>query len=216
RAQPRRGDGGRLPLHRRRRSRAPPGGERGQGPRAGIPAPYRTVRGARARARLRDPGTRARPPQRPGDHRRRTHRLLQRPRHRGRAGTARPAAPARGAQQGRRARGEGTRGIRAPGDRRTRLAGIRSLDGEPGGAARANAPAPEPERVVLRPAPVGRVRKDEFTITRKQRGGQEYFHVQGDKPERWIKQTNFENDEAVGYLADRLATLGVEEGLFNA
>ncbi|HLR57480.1 MAG TPA: GTPase ObgE [Beutenbergiaceae bacterium] len=97
--------------------------------------------------------------------------------------------------------------------------GLRELTFEMGRIveeARANAPAPEPERVVLRPAPVGRVRKDEFTITRKQRGGQEYFHVQGDKPERWIKQTNFENDEAVGYLADRLATLGVEEGLFNA
>jgi len=32
-------------------------------------------------------------------------------------------------------------------------------------------------------------------------------------PERWILQTNFDNDEAVGYLADRLARLGVEEKL---
>src|SRR5699024_10871911 len=100
-----------------------------------------------------------------------------------------------------------------------RREGLRELTFEMGRIveeARENAPAPEPERVVLRPAPEGRVRKGEFTITLKQRSGQEYFHVQGDKPERWIKQANFENDEAVGYPADRLATLGVEEGLFNA
>jgi GTP-binding protein len=33
------------------------------------------------------------------------------------------------------------------------------------------------------------------------------------RPERWIRQTDFSNDEAVGYLADRLARLGVEEDL---
>ena len=31
------------------------------------------------------------------------------------------------------------------------------------------------------------------------------------RPERWVRQTDFTNDEAVGYLADRLARLGVEE-----
>ena len=35
----------------------------------------------------------------------------------------------------------------------------------------------------------------------------------GVKPERWVVQTNFDNDEAVGYLADRLAKLGVEDEL---
>ena len=39
------------------------------------------------------------------------------------------------------------------------------------------------------------------------------FIVKGVRPERWIKQTDFENDEAVGYLADRLARLGVEDKL---
>jgi Obg family GTPase CgtA-like protein len=29
--------------------------------------------------------------------------------------------------------------------------------------------------------------------------------VRGEKPERWVRQTDFDNDEAVGYLADRLA-----------
>ena len=32
----------------------------------------------------------------------------------------------------------------------------------------------------------------------------------GEKPERWSRQTDFTNDEAVGYLADRLDRLGAE------
>jgi GTP-binding protein len=39
------------------------------------------------------------------------------------------------------------------------------------------------------------------------------FVVRGSKPERWVRQTQFDNDEAVGYLADRLARLGVEDQL---
>lgn len=39
------------------------------------------------------------------------------------------------------------------------------------------------------------------------------FIVRGERPERWVKQTAFDNDEAVGYLADRLARLGVEDEL---
>jgi GTPase len=39
------------------------------------------------------------------------------------------------------------------------------------------------------------------------------FIVKGARPERWVKQTQFDNDEAVGYLADRLARLGVEDAL---
>ncbi|CAM3582187.1 GTPase ObgE [Smaragdicoccus niigatensis] len=39
------------------------------------------------------------------------------------------------------------------------------------------------------------------------------FIIRGIRPERWVKQTDFENDEAVGYLADRLARLGVEDKL---
>jgi GTP-binding protein len=40
--------------------------------------------------------------------------------------------------------------------------------------------------------------------------------VRGSKPERWVLQTDFSNDEAVGYLADRLARLGVEKALADA
>ena len=42
------------------------------------------------------------------------------------------------------------------------------------------------------------------------------FIVHGEKVERWIVQTDFENDEAIGYLADRLAKLGVEDALRRA
>ncbi len=36
------------------------------------------------------------------------------------------------------------------------------------------------------------------------------------KPERWVRQTDFSNDEAVGFLADRLNRLGVEDKLLDA
>jgi len=76
-------------------------------------------------------------------------------------------------------------------------------------AARAAAPPPERTRLVLRPAAVDDAG---FTVTREG----ERFRVRGTKPERWVHQTDFANDEAVGYLADRLARLGVEEALLEA
>lgn len=54
----------------------------------------------------------------------------------------------------------------------------------------------------------------DYEIEREEgRGGEFWFTVTGAKPERWVRQTNFDNDEAVGYLADRLAKLGVEDAL---
>ena len=50
---------------------------------------------------------------------------------------------------------------------------------------------------------------EDFTI--KQTG--EGWRVRGVKPERWVTQTDFSNDEAVGFLADRLNRLGVEDKL---
>ncbi|WP_092626098.1 GTPase ObgE [Jiangella sp. DSM 45060] len=76
-------------------------------------------------------------------------------------------------------------------------------------AARAAAPAAEPTRLVLRPAAVD---DSGFTVTDEG----ERYRIRGAKPERWIRQTDFTNDEAVGYLADRLARLGVEEALIAA
>ena len=78
--------------------------------------------------------------------------------------------------------------------------------------ARAAAPS-EPTRVVLRPVAVD---ETGFTVTRRESEGRVWFEVRGTKPERWVRQTQFSNDEAVGYLADRLARLGVEEKLFSA
>jgi GTP-binding protein len=75
------------------------------------------------------------------------------------------------------------------------------------------AAAPEPTRVVLRPTPVDDVG---FTVRRENSADGEIFRVRGDKPERWVRQTDFTNDEAVGYLADRLARLGVEDELVSA
>jgi len=69
--------------------------------------------------------------------------------------------------------------------------------------------AGEPARVVLRPKAVDAV---EFTVTHEPAG----YRVRGDKPLRWVRQTDFSNDEAVGYLADRLARLGVEDALVAA
>jgi GTP-binding protein len=74
-------------------------------------------------------------------------------------------------------------------------------------AARAAKPAVEATRIVLRPPSVDG--SDEFTITHTADG----WRVRGVKPERWIRQTDFSNDEAVGFLADRLNRLGVETKL---
>ncbi|OJV75000.1 MAG: GTPase ObgE [Cellulomonas sp. 73-92] len=79
--------------------------------------------------------------------------------------------------------------------------------------ARAAAPTAEATRIVLRPRAVDDAG---FTVTRREEGGSVYFVVRGGKPERWVRQTDFSNDEAVGYLADRLARLGVEDKLLDA
>lgn len=75
----------------------------------------------------------------------------------------------------------------------------------------------EPPRKVLRPKPVGRIAADDsFTIVKQGDGeGGFLWRVRGAKPERWIRQTDFNNAEAVGYLADRLIRLGVEEKLLE-
>jgi len=80
-------------------------------------------------------------------------------------------------------------------------------------AARAAAPAPEPTRIVLRPRAVD---EDDVQVERVDRPEGPRFFVRGAKPARWVRQTDFANDEAVGYLADRLARLGVEEALAAA
>ncbi|WES65316.1 GTPase ObgE [Microbacter sp. GSS18] len=72
--------------------------------------------------------------------------------------------------------------------------------------------AAEPERIVIRPKGADR----EFHV--RVEGGTygNIYRIIGDKPLRWVQQTDFQNDEAVGFLADRLERLGVEDELFRA
>ena len=66
-------------------------------------------------------------------------------------------------------------------------------------------------RIVMRPKAVD---AKDFEV-RVEGGTTTLYRILGAKPERWVAQTDFDNDEAVGYLADRLAKLGVEEELFR-
>ncbi|MEV4125417.1 GTPase ObgE [Nocardia sp. NPDC049707] len=70
-------------------------------------------------------------------------------------------------------------------------------------------PKAAPKRPVIRPIAVN---ETGFSVIAdpEEPGG---FIVRGPQPERWVRQTQFDNDEAVGYLADRLARLGVEDEL---
>ncbi|MFF5791016.1 GTPase ObgE [Paeniglutamicibacter sp. NPDC012692] len=67
---------------------------------------------------------------------------------------------------------------------------------------------------VVRPR-ASKASKAGFIIRKEERNLEALYRVMGEKPERWIKQTDFRNDEAVGYLADRLAKLGVENQLYK-
>ena len=78
-------------------------------------------------------------------------------------------------------------------------------------ADRETKPVEEAARLIKRPTITLKAKDDPgFEIVRTPEGS---FFVVGEKPRRWVQQTDFSNDEAVGYLADRLARLGVEEAL---
>ncbi|MFJ6938834.1 GTPase ObgE [Streptomyces sp. NPDC101132] len=77
--------------------------------------------------------------------------------------------------------------------------------------ARARKPKAEATRIVIRPKAV-----DDAGFTVAYDESEDVYRVRGEKPERWVRQTDFNNDEAVGYLADRLNRLGVEDALVKA
>jgi GTP-binding protein len=79
--------------------------------------------------------------------------------------------------------------------------------------ARAARPVAEAQRIVIRPTSVGGGPEFTVTSTDDPTTGRAAWRVRGDKPERWVRQTDFSNDEAVGFLADRLNRLGVEDRL---
>ncbi len=70
-----------------------------------------------------------------------------------------------------------------------------------------------PKRIVVRPRAVN---EPLFRVVVE--GGTEgpLYRIVGEKPERWVEQTDFTNDEAVGFLADRLMKIGIDEALFEA
>ena len=93
--------------------------------------------------------------------------------------------------------------------------GLRELSFALAGAVeahRAAQPPPDATRIVLRPRAVDEAL---FTVAADPDAEGGYL-IRGAKPERWVRQTDFTNDEAVGYLGDRLARLGVEKALADA
>ncbi len=84
-------------------------------------------------------------------------------------------------------------------------------------AAAVEAQEQQPATITIQPQHRRRGAKpQQFTLTKEERSMQPLFRIRGATPERWVAQTNFDNDEAVGYLADRLETLGIDKALLNA
>ena len=81
---------------------------------------------------------------------------------------------------------------------------------------RSQLPDDDSERPVLRPQPKSARPAKTYTIETTTIEGEPGFSIRGEQVERWVKQTDFTNDEAVGYLADRLANVGVEDDLLKA
>ncbi|ARC56478.1 GTPase Obg [Frondihabitans sp. 762G35] len=79
-------------------------------------------------------------------------------------------------------------------------------------AARAQEELERP-RIVIRPKAVN---ESKFEVLVEGGSYGNVYRIRGAKPERWVLQTDFNNEEAVGYLADRLNKLGVEDRLFKA
>ena len=68
------------------------------------------------------------------------------------------------------------------------------------------------EPVVIRPQDAKRTLVSDIKVERDPLYPEGWI-VTGEKAERWIRQTDFDNDEAVGYLSDRLEKAGVEDAL---
>jgi len=75
-------------------------------------------------------------------------------------------------------------------------------------------PVDEPQ--VIRPKALSRRGEDGGVEVVRDPMYPEGWLVTGEKVERWVRQTDFENDEAVGYLSDRLNNAGVEDMLRKA
>lgn len=81
-------------------------------------------------------------------------------------------------------------------------------------AHRQNLPDTPAAPAVIRPLRQGQ-ESDQIVVRKVNTAQGEAFQVMGKKPRRWIAQTDFTNDEAVGFLADRLNGAGVEKQLLE-
>ena len=77
-------------------------------------------------------------------------------------------------------------------------------------ARREATPPAGPARIVLRPRGT---EDSKFEVVPERDSEGVKFRVRGNRVGRWVRQTDFSNDEAVGFLAERLAKLGVEDAL---
>ena len=68
-------------------------------------------------------------------------------------------------------------------------------------------------RIIRRPKPVD---APAFEVVKESTHEGPRFRILGEKPERFVWQTDFANEEAVGYLSDRLDALGIDDALFAA
>ena len=186
------------------------GAARGPRPRPRLPAPHRALRRAGPRHRHRHHRARPQPGRGPRHHRGRAEpvrrargpsaagraqqdRRPRRPRHRRRSSSTSCASAACGSSRSRAASGEGMRELtfamaEIVAAARAASRGRRGPADRAPAAVRSTAAATSPSP---RPARAG--------------------GCAGEKPERWVRQTDFSNDEAVGFLADRLNRLGVEK-----
>ena len=78
---------------------------------------------------------------------------------------------------------------------------------------KAEAAAEALPRIVLRPKAVN---DSGFRVVTEGGTHGTIYRVLGEKPERWVEQTDFTNDEAIGYLADRLQKIGIDDALVKA
>lgn len=68
-------------------------------------------------------------------------------------------------------------------------------------------------RIVRRPTPVD---TPDFRVLKEGTSDGPRYRILGEKPEKFVAQTDFGNEEAIGYLSDRLDALAIDDALFAA
>jgi GTP-binding protein len=68
-------------------------------------------------------------------------------------------------------------------------------------------------RIIRRPTPVD---QPDFRVVKENMSDGPRYRILGEKPEKFVAQTDFGNEEAIGYLSDRLDALAIDDALFAA